>query len=166
MEFIPTELPGLRLIRPRLFQDARGSFVKTYHHDAFREAGLDFAPREEFFSTSAKNVLRGMHFQLPPAAHAKLVYCVTGSALEVASLGEAFGGAVQSFGQSTAALNERLQGIEAALDKSLARSDEQLAYYVAQAREVVELSMLSQQQIIGELQQLAGTRNDAEAAGA
>ncbi|HEX7731290.1 MAG TPA: DUF802 domain-containing protein, partial [Rhodanobacter sp.] len=91
---------------------------------------------------------------------------VTGSALEVASLGEAFGGAVQSFGQSTAALNERLQGIEAALDKSLARSDEQLAYYVAQAREVVELSMLSQQQIIGELQQLAGTRNDAEAAGA
>ncbi|MBN8923686.1 MAG: hypothetical protein BGP10_07435 [Rhodanobacter sp. 68-29] len=91
---------------------------------------------------------------------------VTGSAVEVASLGEAFGGAVQSFGQSTAALNERLQGIEAALDKSLARSDEQLAYYVAQAREVIELSMLSQKQIIGELQQLAGARNDAEPAGA
>jgi dTDP-4-dehydrorhamnose 3,5-epimerase len=83
MEFIPTELPGLRLIRPRLFQDARGSFVKTYHRDAFREAGLDFAPREEFFSTSAKNVLRGMHFQLPPAAHAKLVYCLAGGVLDV-----------------------------------------------------------------------------------
>lgn len=91
---------------------------------------------------------------------------VTGSAVEVASLGEAFGGAVQLFGQSTEALNDRLQAIETALDRSLARSDEQLAYYVAQAREVIELSMLSQKQIIGELQQLAGTRNDAEPASA
>jgi len=89
---------------------------------------------------------------------------VTGSAVEVASLGEVFGGAVQSFGASTAALNERLQAIEAALDKSLARSDEQLAYYVAQAREVIELSMLSQKQIIGELQQLAGAREGATGA--
>ena len=89
---------------------------------------------------------------------------VTGSAVEVASLGEVFGGAVQSFGDSTAALNERLHAIEAALEKSLARSDEQLAYYVAQAREVIELSMLSQKQIIGELQQLAGTRDGATGA--
>lgn len=83
---------------------------------------------------------------------------VTSSAVEVASLGEAFGGAVQLFGQSTETLNERLQLIETALDKSLARSDEQLAYYVAQAREVIDLSMLSQKQIIGELQQLAVAR--------
>lgn len=88
---------------------------------------------------------------------------VTGSAVEVASLGEAFGTAVQLFGQSTEALNARLQGIESALDKSLARSDEQLAYYVAQAREVIELSMLSQKQIIGELQQLAGAREGTAA---
>ena len=71
---------------------------------------------------------------------------------------------MQSFGDSTAALNERLHAIEAALEKSLARSDEQLAYYVAQAREVIELSMLSQKQIIGELQQLAGTRDGATGA--
>jgi len=88
---------------------------------------------------------------------------VTGSAVEVASIGEAFGGAVQQFGQSTEALNERLQAIEAALDKSITRSDEQLAYYVAQAREVIELSMLSQKQIIGELQQLSGHRESTEA---
>ena len=81
----------------------------------------------------------------------------------MASLGDAFGSAVQLFGQSTAALNERLQLIESALDKSLARSDEQLAYYVAQAREVVDLSMLSQKQIIGELQQLAEARDNAGA---
>ena len=70
---------------------------------------------------------------------------------------------MQSFGDSTAALNERLHAIEAALEKSLARSDEQLAYYVAQAREVIELSMLSQKQIIGQLQQLAGSRDNAGA---
>ena len=83
---------------------------------------------------------------------------VTSSAIEVASLGDAFGAAVQLFGQSNEMLMERLQGIEAALDKSLARSDEQLAYYVAQAREVIDLSMLSQKQIIEEVQQLAAQR--------
>ncbi len=88
---------------------------------------------------------------------------VTASAVEMASLGDAFGSAVQLFGQSTSALNERLQLIESALDKSLTRSDEQLAYYVAQAREVVDLSMLSQKQIIGELQQLAEARDSAGA---
>lgn len=83
---------------------------------------------------------------------------VAGSAVEVASLGEAFGAAVQLFGESNNDLVTHLQRIEAALDKSLARSDEQLAYYVAQAREVVDLSVMSQKQIIEDLQQLAGQR--------
>ncbi|SPA22113.1 putative transmembrane protein, DUF802 [Cupriavidus taiwanensis] len=80
---------------------------------------------------------------------------VTGSAVEVASLGEAFGVAVQLFSESNGKLIEHLQRIEAALDKSMTRSDEQLAYYVAQAREVVDLSMLSQKQILEDLQQRA-----------
>ncbi|HWL27985.1 MAG TPA: DUF802 domain-containing protein, partial [Burkholderiaceae bacterium] len=80
---------------------------------------------------------------------------IAGSATEVASLGEAFGKSVQLFNESNTSLVEHLQRIEAALDKSLARSDEQLAYYVAQAREVVDLSIMSQKQIIEELQQLA-----------
>lgn len=83
---------------------------------------------------------------------------VTASAIEVASLGEAFGAGVERFGQSNDALMERLQHIATALDASLVRSDEQLAYYVAQAREVIDLSMLSQQQIVGDLQRLAGQR--------
>ncbi|MFM0500881.1 DUF802 domain-containing protein [Paraburkholderia caffeinilytica] len=83
---------------------------------------------------------------------------VTGSAVEVASLGEAFGAAVQLFGESNTTLVAHLQRIEAALDKSLARSDEQLAYYVAQAREVIDLSVMSQKQILEDLQQLAGKR--------
>lgn len=86
---------------------------------------------------------------------------VTGSAVEVASLGEAFGAAVQLFGESNTTLVAHLQRIEAALDKSLARSDEQLAYYVAQAREVIDLSMMSQKQIVEDLQQLAGKRASA-----
>jgi len=81
---------------------------------------------------------------------------LTGSSAEVASLGEAFGAAVQVFGQSSDKLVDHLQRIEAALDKSMARSDEQLAYYVAQAREVVDLSIMSQKQILEDLQQLAG----------
>ena len=88
---------------------------------------------------------------------------------DVAALGQSLGGAVQAFADSSGGLVERLQAIEAALERSLARSDEQLAYYVAQAREVVDLSVLSQRQIIGSLQQLAGqddTGAGAEGAGA
>ena len=78
-----------------------------------------------------------------------------GSAIEVASLGEAFGVAVQLFGQSSEALVGQLQRIEGALAKSSARSDEQLAYYVAQAREIVDLSISSQRLIVEDLQRLA-----------
>ncbi|SOZ09678.1 DUF802 domain-containing protein [Cupriavidus taiwanensis] len=87
---------------------------------------------------------------------------ITGSAVEVASLGEAFGVAVQLFSESNGKLIDHLQRIEAALDKSMTRSDEQLAYYVAQAREVVDLSMLSQKQILEDLQ----LRASAQASGA
>ena len=82
-ELISTDFAGLILLRPRLFQDQRGIFIKTFRDDQFREIGIQFEPKEEFYSTSAKNVLRGMHFQLPPAAHAKLVYCLSGSVLDV-----------------------------------------------------------------------------------
>lgn len=81
---------------------------------------------------------------------------LAGSAVEVASLGEAFGFAVQLFSESNDKLAEHLQRVEAALSQSTARSDEQLAYYVAQAREVIDLSLLSQKQIVEDLQQLAG----------
>ena len=92
---------------------------------------------------------------------------ITGGAAEVASMGEAFGLAVQLFSQSNDKMGAQLQRIEAALGKSIARSDEQLAYYVAQAREVIDLSIMSQKQIVEDLQQLAsrqaavGARRDA-----
>jgi hypothetical protein len=83
---------------------------------------------------------------------------LTGSAVEVASLGEAFGLAVQLFSQSNDKLAAHLQRLEGTLGKSIARSDEQLAYYVAQAREVIDLSIMSQKQIVEDLQQLAASR--------
>ncbi len=83
MTSLSQPFPGTHLLLPKVFVDARGDFVKTFHAGAFAELGIDFRPVEEFFSTSHKNVLRGMHFQLPPHDHAKLVYCVRGSVLDV-----------------------------------------------------------------------------------
>ena len=80
-------------------------------------------------------------------------------ATEIASLGDAFGQAVQAFGESNAQLTTHLQQLDATLAQSIARSDEQLAYYVAQAREVIDLSLSSQQQIVGDLQRLARERS-------
>jgi dTDP-4-dehydrorhamnose 3,5-epimerase len=79
----PTELDGVKLLQPAVFHDDRGSFVKTFHRDQFRELGLAFEPREQFFSTSHRDVIRGMHFQLPPVDHAKLVFCLQGAVLDV-----------------------------------------------------------------------------------
>jgi len=79
---------------------------------------------------------------------------VTGSAAQVAGLGEGFGQAVQLFSHSSEQLMVQLQRIEAALSHSMARSDEQLAYYVAQAREIIDLTLGSQKQIFEDLQQL------------
>lgn len=73
-------------------------------------------------------------------------------AVEVASLGESFGVAVQRFTDTSDTLATALQRIEGALAKSLTRSDEQLAYYVAQAREIIDLSMMSQQQLVEDMQ--------------
>ena len=78
---------------------------------------------------------------------------VTSSAVDVSSLSEAFGFAVHSFNEANEKLIANLQRIEGAMDKSMLRSDEQLAYYVAQAREIIDLSMMSQKEIFEELRQ-------------
>ena len=79
---------------------------------------------------------------------------VSSGALEISSLGETFALAVQSFQSANDQLVAHLQRIESALDKSMARSDDQLAYYVAQARELIDLSIHSQKDIVEELRQL------------
>ncbi len=86
---------------------------------------------------------------------AEIAANVSSSAVEVSALGETFGFAVRSFSEANEKLIANLQRIEGAMDKSMTRSDEQLAYYVAQAREVIDLSVLSQKDIFEELRQLS-----------
>lgn len=76
-------LAGIAVLEPRQFTDPRGSFVKTYHASAWQEAGLKFELREEYYSVSRRGVLRGMHFQTPPADHTKVLFCPRGRVLDV-----------------------------------------------------------------------------------
>jgi hypothetical protein len=83
---------------------------------------------------------------------------VTASAVDVASLGETFAFAVRSFNETNEKLMANLQGMEAAIAQSMTRSDEQLAYYVAQAREIIDLSIGSQKDVLEALQQRQAER--------
>ena len=65
-----------------MVEDNRGRFVKTFHFEVFRQFGLDTNFMEEYYSISCRRVLRGLHFQVPPFDHCKLVYCVEGEVLE------------------------------------------------------------------------------------
>jgi dTDP-4-dehydrorhamnose 3,5-epimerase len=84
MELIPLSISGCFEIRPRVFADDRGTFVKTFHRDTFVKWGLAGEFAEQYYSTSRRRVLRGLHFQLPPFAHAKLVMCLHGKVLDAA----------------------------------------------------------------------------------
>jgi dTDP-4-dehydrorhamnose 3,5-epimerase len=83
MERIATPLDGAFLIQPEPVADRRGCLVKTIHEPTFAAWGIAFDLREEFFSVSRRGVLRGMHFQAPPHAHDKIVYCIAGGVLDV-----------------------------------------------------------------------------------
>jgi dTDP-4-dehydrorhamnose 3,5-epimerase len=83
MEIEATDIPGCCVLQAKVLRDLRGSFVKTFHTPEFQRLGLRTDWREEYFSTSAKGVIRGMHFQTPPAAHAKMVFCLVGEVLDV-----------------------------------------------------------------------------------
>lgn len=86
---------------------------------------------------------------------------IVGGAVEVSALGESFNVAVQQFSTANDKLIDQLNRIETALGQSLARSDEQLAYYVAQAREIIDLSLMSNKEVVEEMRQLAGNNSKA-----
>src|SRR6476659_9264314 len=83
MKFSETQIPGCYEIQLPTFSDDRGRFVKPFCKSRFEELGLHADFVESFFTISERNVLRGMHFQLPPSDHAKLVYCIKGRILDV-----------------------------------------------------------------------------------
>lgn len=84
MEFIKTDFEGLFIINHQILGDSRGAFIKKYNADSFEENGVFFDLKEQYYSLSQKNVVRGMHFQVPPYDQCKLVYVIRGSVLDVA----------------------------------------------------------------------------------
>lgn len=83
MHIEQTFIPGLKLIHLKEFKDNRGSFIKVFNKDFFLENGLETDFKESYYSISANNVIRGMHFQTPPFEHTKLVYLNQGKITDV-----------------------------------------------------------------------------------
>jgi dTDP-4-dehydrorhamnose 3,5-epimerase len=82
---IPTSIPDVVLIEPRVYEDARGYFFESYHQQRFEEkTGIRAAWVQDNESRSSYGVLRGLHFQRPPMDQAKLVRVVLGKVLDVA----------------------------------------------------------------------------------
>jgi len=154
------------MVRDTAMLEERSRLLATLETllDAVNHASTEQRAAVDALVTTSADVLAraGAHFSEKVEAESGKIGAVaaqvTGSAVEVASLADAMGAAVDSFGASSETLVAHLQRIESALDKTLARSDEQLAYYVAQAREVIDLSLMSQKQIVEDLQQIAGQR--------
>ena len=84
MDVNKTKLPGVLVLKPRQFPDARGYFVETYSRRVFGEAGIgvDFVQDNQSVSIH-RGTIRGLHFQLPPSMQAKLVRVVRGSICDV-----------------------------------------------------------------------------------
>ena len=84
MKFVNTPIEGLVIIEPTVYEDNRGYFLESYNKKKFEEAigKVSFVKDNE--SKSSKGVLRGLHFQKPPYAQAKLVRCIEGKVLDIA----------------------------------------------------------------------------------
>jgi dTDP-4-dehydrorhamnose 3,5-epimerase len=83
MNVIATDIEGVLIIEPQVFQDRRGCFLETYHDNRFKAAGLSMAFVQDNLSFSVKGTLRGMHFQVNHP-QAKLVQAITGEIFDVA----------------------------------------------------------------------------------
>lgn len=79
-----TSFDGLFLIRPTIFSDFRGLFFETWNDEIFRKNGLELDFVQDNQSTSKKDVIRGLHFQIPPMEQGKLIRVAKGSVLDVA----------------------------------------------------------------------------------
>lgn len=84
MQFEKTEIEGLLIIKPKVFEDERGHFFESYNKDSFKVNGLNIEFVQDNQSLSQKNVLRGLHFQCPPYAQGKLIRVIKGKVLDVA----------------------------------------------------------------------------------
>ena len=84
MKFLNTPIEGLVIIEPTVFEDDRGYFSESYNKKKFEKAIGNISFVQDNESKSSRGVLRGLHFQKPPYAQAKLVRCIEGKVLDVA----------------------------------------------------------------------------------
>lgn len=84
MEILKTTLPGLLLIKPDVYEDARGYFFESYNLEKMKEQGITATFVQDNESLSSKGVIRGLHYQLEPFAQTKLVRVVQGKVFDVA----------------------------------------------------------------------------------
>ena len=84
MNFIRTEIEGVIVIEPKVFNDSRGFFYESYHKKLFIQNGIKDDFVQDNVSSSAKGVLRGLHYQIAPRAQAKLMRVLRGSVYDVA----------------------------------------------------------------------------------
>ncbi len=84
MEVVKTKLNGLLVIKPKIFEDARGHVFESYNMNLFNQHGLNMNFVQDNQSLSQRGVLRGLHFQNNPFAQGKLVRVITGSVYDVA----------------------------------------------------------------------------------
>jgi dTDP-4-dehydrorhamnose 3,5-epimerase len=85
VKVISTDIPDVLIVEPKVFGDDRGCFYESFNLNAWEDAtGLTTNFIQDNHSRSDKGVLRGLHYQLPPAAQAKLVRCVVGEIFDVA----------------------------------------------------------------------------------
>jgi dTDP-4-dehydrorhamnose 3,5-epimerase len=84
MQIIHTPIEGLVILEPRIFHDTRGYFYESYNQQKLKELGIDTIFVQDNQSYSQKGVIRGLHFQKPPFAQAKLVRVIKGKVLDVA----------------------------------------------------------------------------------
>jgi dTDP-4-dehydrorhamnose 3,5-epimerase len=83
MHFQPTGIPDVILVQPRIFEDARGAFMETYHQRKFADGGIDAQFVQDNFSRSIRGTLRGLHYQIRQP-QGKLVRIVSGEIFDVA----------------------------------------------------------------------------------
>ncbi len=104
-----TPIEGLLVLTPQIFGDERGFFMEVFNADKFAELGLPSDFRQDNHSSSVQGVLRGLHFQLPPKAMAKMVRCTRGKIWDVAvDLRQGSPTYKQSFGVELSALNSKM----------------------------------------------------------
>lgn len=84
MNVIPTEIPDVVLIEPKVFSDLRGYFFESYNEESFRAMGIDEHFMQDNQSKSVISTIRGLHFQLPPHEQGKLVRVVRGRIFDIA----------------------------------------------------------------------------------